>query len=34
MFLKDMTVHKDYNILLLGIMDEELSDKFIFNTKE
>ena len=33
MFLKDMTVHKDYNILLLGIMDEELSDKFIFNTK-
>lgn len=33
MFLKDMTAHKDYNILLLGIMDEELSDKFIFNTK-
>ncbi len=32
-FLKDMNIHKDYNILLLGIMDEELSDKFIFNTK-
>lgn len=32
-FLKDMTIHKDYNILLIGIMDKELSDKFIFNTK-
>ena len=32
-FLKDMTIHKDYNILLLGIMDKEISDKFIFNTK-
>jgi len=32
-FLKDMTIHKSYNILLLGIMDKELSDKFIFNTK-
>ena len=32
-YLKDMNMHKDYNILLLGIMDEELSDKFIFNTK-
>ena len=32
-FLKDMNIHKDYNVLLLGIMDEELSDKFIFNTK-
>lgn len=32
-FLKDMTIHKEYNILLLGIMDIEISDKFIFNTK-
>lgn len=32
-FLKDMTIHKDFNILLLGIMDKEISDKFIFNTK-
>lgn len=32
-FLKDMTIHKEYNILLLGIMDKEISDKFIFNTK-
>lgn len=32
-YLKDMTVHKDFNILLLGIMDLEISDKFIFNTK-
>lgn len=32
-FLKDMTIHKDYNILLIGIMDKELGDKFIFNTK-
>ncbi len=32
-YLKDMTIHKDFNILLLGIMDKEISDKFIFNTK-
>lgn len=32
-FLKEMTIHKDYNILLIGIMDKELGDKFIFNTK-
>lgn len=32
-FLKDMIIHKDYNILLIGIMDKELGDKFIFNTK-
>lgn len=33
LFLKDMTIHKEFNILLLGIMDKEISDKFIFNTK-
>lgn len=33
LFLKDMIVHKNFNILLLGIMDKELGDKFIFNTK-
>ena len=33
-YLKDMTIHKDFNILLLGIMDKEISDKFIFNTKK
>lgn len=33
LFLKDMTIHKDFNILILGIMDLEISDKFIFNTK-
>lgn len=32
-YLKDMQVHKRYNILLIGIMDKELGDKFIFNTK-
>ncbi len=32
-FLKDMLIHKDFNILLLGIMDKELGDKFVFNTK-
>lgn len=32
-FLKNMTQHKEYNILLIGIMDRELGDKFIFNTK-
>lgn len=31
--LKDMKIHKNFNILLLGIMDKELGDKFIFNTK-
>lgn len=33
LFLKDMKIHKNFNILLLGIMDKELGDKFIFNTK-
>ena len=32
-FLKDMCIHKQFNILLLGIMDNELGDNFIFNTK-
>jgi voltage-gated potassium channel len=32
-FFKDITIHKQYNILLIGIMDKELGDKFIFNTK-
>jgi voltage-gated potassium channel len=32
-FLKDLTIHKEYNILLVGIMDKELGDNFIFNTK-
>ena len=32
-FLKDVLFHKDFNILLIGIMDKELGDKFIFNTK-
>lgn len=32
-FLKNIKVHKQFNILLLGIMDKELGDKFIFKTK-
>ncbi|NVJ53177.1 MAG: TrkA family potassium uptake protein [Campylobacteraceae bacterium] len=32
-FLKDITIHKEYNILLIGIMDKELGEQFIFNTK-
>ncbi|RXJ99092.1 hypothetical protein CRU98_06940 [Arcobacter sp. CECT 8986] len=32
-YLKNIKVHKQYNILLLGIMDKELGDKFIFKTK-
>ncbi|WP_321468743.1 NAD-binding protein [Halarcobacter sp.] len=32
-FLKDITIHKKYNILLIGIMDKELGEQFIFNTK-
>lgn len=32
-FLKNLTLHKEFNILLLGIMDNELSNKFIFNTR-
>lgn len=33
LFLKEISIHKDYNILLIGIMDKELGDRFIFNTK-
>lgn len=32
-FLKDITIHKEFNILLIGIMDKELRNRFIFNTK-
>lgn len=32
-FLKDMNIHKEFGVLLIGIMDKELGDKFIFNTK-
>lgn len=32
-FLNNMSTHKEFNILLLGIMDKELGDRFIFNTK-
>ncbi|XPV67955.1 MAG: potassium channel family protein [Halarcobacter sp.] len=32
-FFKDIIIHKQYNILIIGIMDKELGDKFIFNTK-
>ncbi|RXJ90291.1 hypothetical protein CRV01_03790 [Arcobacter sp. CECT 8983] len=31
--LKDITIHKKYNILLIGTMDKELGEKFIFNSK-
>ncbi|MEZ4694670.1 MAG: NAD-binding protein [Aliarcobacter sp.] len=32
-FFKDIAIHKEFNILLIGIMDKELGDKFVFNTK-
>lgn len=32
-FFRDISSHKKFNILLIGIMDKELSTKFIFNTK-
>lgn len=31
--LHDVNISKQFNIILLGIMDKELSNKFIFNTK-
>ncbi len=30
-FLNDFTFSKDFNIIVIGIADKELSDKFIFN---
>lgn len=32
-FFKNIIIHKQFNILIIGIMDKELGDKFIFNTK-
>ncbi|QKF81159.1 potassium channel family protein [Halarcobacter ebronensis] len=32
-YFKDLTLHKKFNILILGIMDKELGENFIFNTK-
>ena len=32
-YFKELSLHKKFNILLLGIMDKELGDNFIFNTK-
>lgn len=32
-FLINLSLHKQFNILLLGIMDHEISNKFIFNTR-
>lgn len=32
-YLKDITIHKKFRILILGILDRELGEKFIFNSK-
>lgn len=32
-YFKEMKIPKEYNILIIGIMDKEISEKFIFNTK-
>ncbi len=32
-YLEDITIQKEFNILILGLMDKELGDNFVFNTK-
>jgi len=32
-YLKDITLIQKYNLILLGVQDEELGDSFIFNSK-
>ncbi len=32
-YLKDIEIHKEFNVLILGLMDKELGDNFVFNTK-